>query len=254
MKVQVNVPEGKELLAFTQSYELILLKQGTHNLNVLTVQTPHESHAVFIVKTVIQEQTNIASQVANRRLGERSLQKTLSKFITNLTKEKHEIKKIYQNKLNKENLESYSDEGYKPIYTLRDGILPCKAIEDLEKDDIKTEYIQLEEGKEILNIINFLYKAFVKDKIAFKESETGEYDQNLVSYNAMILFNVQAISDLLVPLLVLETNNCKMTSYYESCQEKLEEVNKAIFEYIDHNYYMAEKRESFLDKMKNKFM
>lgn len=254
MKTEINVPEGKEILAFTPSYELILLKQGRHNVNVISIQTPHDSQGIFIIRTIIQEQFNIANKFANSRLGKRGLNKTLSKLIHNLTQDKYEIRKVYQNNLNKENLETYGEEDYKPIYSLRDGILPLKAISDLEKDPVKTDYVLLEEGKQILTLIEFLYKKFVQDKTAFKKSENGEYNQDIVSYNALVLFNIQSISDLLVPLLVLETENSKMTSYYESYQRKVEEVNEAIQEYIEENYYVEEKQEGFFEKLKNKII
>lgn len=254
MKKEINVPEGKEMLVFTPSYELILLKQGRHNVNVISVQTPYESQGIFIVKTIIREQFEIVNKFAGARLGKNGLGKALSKLIHNLTQSKHEIRKVYQNNSNKENLESYSEEDYKPIYSLRDGILSCKAISDLEKDPVKTDYVVLEDDNQILTIIEFLYKSLVTDKTAFKRSDDGEYNQELVSYNALVLFNIRSILDLLVPLLVLETENSKMTSYYESYQKQMEEVNAAINEYIEENYYVEEQQESFLEKLKNKIM
>ena len=254
MKTEINVPEGKEILAFTPSHELILLKQGRHNVKVTSVQTPYESQGIFIIKTIIQEQFEIVNKFAESSLGKHGLMKALSKLINNLTQSKHEIRKVYQNNLNKENLESYSEEDYKPIYSLRDGILPRKAIPDLEKDPVKTDYIELKDDKQILTLIEFLYKSLVTDKTAFKKSENGEYNQEIVSYNALVLFNIQSILDILVPLLVLETKNSKMTSYYESYQKQMAEVNEAINEYVEENYYVEEKQEGFLEKLKNKIM
>lgn len=251
MKTEVNVPEGKEILVFTPSYELILLKQGRHKVKYLSIQTPHESQSIFIIRTLAQEQFKIANEYQGATLGKRKANKKLAKLIHNLTQEKSEIKKVYQNDLNKENLESSSGAGYQPIYSLRDGVLSFMMIPKLEEDPMEPDYVVLHEGKQILTLIEFWYKAFVTDKTAFKEYEDSEYHEAAEIYNALVLFNTQVIIDIIVPLLVFETKNSKLTSYYEEYEKQIQEVNKALGDYIEKYYCNPDKNQNVLKRFKN---